>query len=108
MAEIRPLRCRDCGHTWIPRKEKPPKKCPRCQHFNSIEVVGGVQKNPEAKTMLDSASAEEVKLLRGVLAILRADDPIYAPAIYRAVERFQAESKRSQAERPSQKKAGGR
>lgn len=24
------LHCLRCGHNWIPRKETPPKRCPKC------------------------------------------------------------------------------
>lgn len=25
------LNCKRCGHTWIPRKDKSPKVCPKCK-----------------------------------------------------------------------------
>lgn len=25
------LKCRHCGHEWVPRQEKPPERCVRCQ-----------------------------------------------------------------------------
>lgn len=28
---VRELRCRRCGHVWIPRQTKLPQKCPKCR-----------------------------------------------------------------------------
>lgn len=30
------LRCKPCGHTWIPRKPQMPKICPVCKRTNYL------------------------------------------------------------------------
>ena len=30
MIKLPRLKCLRCGHTWVPRREKPPKTCPKC------------------------------------------------------------------------------
>jgi predicted nucleic acid-binding Zn-ribbon protein len=107
MVGIMKMRCTACGHEWIPRSDRPPKKCPRCQNFHSLEVIGQ-QKNPETKEILATASTEELHYLRGVLTILRENDPLFADQIRRAVDLHDYEAKKSRRERTAQEKTGTR
>lgn len=45
--KIKKIRCLQCGHLWIPRKEKI-KKCPRCQSIN-FDKPKKVNKNENKK-----------------------------------------------------------
>ncbi|MFN3323396.1 MAG: hypothetical protein ACK5AZ_07870 [Bryobacteraceae bacterium] len=101
------MRCAACGHEWIPRSYKPPKKCPRCQNFHSLEIIGQ-QKNPETMELLATASTEELSYLRGVLTILRENDPLFADQIRRVVDLHDYEAKKSRRERTAQEKTGTR
>jgi predicted ATP-dependent serine protease len=107
MAGMTKMRCTACGHEWIPRSEKPPKKCPRCQNFHSLEVIGQ-QKNPETKELLATASTEELRYLKGVLAILRENDPLFADPIRRAVDLHVYEQKKAGQETRRAKKRDAR
>jgi len=44
--KIKKIRCLQCGHSWVPRKEEI-KKCPRCQsmEFDKPKKIKGKNEN---------------------------------------------------------------
>lgn len=40
------LACTRCGHTWVPRFDEPPERCPKCNspYWNRLRTVGSKPK----------------------------------------------------------------
>jgi len=86
------LRCARCGHVWAPRTETV-DKCPRCQSLEGLAPLTP-QTNLDAKSLIASASKDEIRDLSVVLQIMRDGDPLYAGAIERAMNLYIEQAKR--------------
>jgi len=84
--------CVRCGHVWAPRTETV-DKCPRCQSFDGLAPLTP-QTNLDAKSLIASASKDEIKDLSVVLQIMREGDPLYAGAIERAMNLYIEQARR--------------
>ena len=82
----------ECGHEWVLRHDRPPKKCPMCQSFSGFGPIQAAT-NPGARELIGTASTEEVRLMAGVLSLLRSGDRIWADGVRQAVARHEAETK---------------
>lgn len=59
--KIPKLKCKRCGHSWIPRAEKPPKVCPGCnspywyKDYSRSDKIREDKKNKEVGDLTEMA-----------------------------------------------------
>lgn len=74
------LACLQCGHTWFPRREEPPKICPHCKSRRWDQPDKEDPGDPEQQ------STTERRIARALVEFMRRGHPSRIRALTRLIE----------------------